>query len=97
MSVNKTYENYIRGMQADIFIKRQGIPYLGKVWPGLVYYPDSLNPHGQTFWDEMNRFRDHVLYDGIDPPYKINNSGSQYSINTRTVPASPMHFGNITA
>lgn len=107
-------------MQDNIFIKHDGIPYLGKVWPSAVYHPDFLNPCGQTFWgDDMNRFQDLVHYDGIwldmnkesnfntspptklslldDPPYTINNFGSQNLINTRTVSTSYMHFGNISA
>ncbi|XP_074281738.1 alpha-glucosidase-like [Silene latifolia] len=66
ISTNKTYDTYIRGIQSDVFIKRNGEPYLGSVWPGPVYYPDFLNPAAQTFWlDEIKRFRELLPFDGI--------------------------------
>ncbi|XP_071712832.1 alpha-glucosidase-like [Rutidosis leptorrhynchoides] len=66
ISVNTTYATYIRGLQADIYIKRDGKPYEGHSWPGIVNFLDFLHPKGEIFWgDEIKRFHDLVPFDGI--------------------------------
>ncbi|KAJ9562023.1 hypothetical protein OSB04_007183 [Centaurea solstitialis] len=103
ISVNMTYETYIRGLQADIYIKRDGVPYLGEVWPGIVHFPDFWNPKGAIFWgDEIKMFRDLLPFDGIwldmnEEANFITSPPSPNAINNKTVPASSLLFGNISA
>lgn len=66
ISINNTYNTYKRGMEEDVFIKHDNMPYQGVVWPGNIYYPDFLNSATGIFWrKEIENFNNLVPFDGL--------------------------------
>ncbi|QHO23014.1 hypothetical protein HN51_046817 [Arachis hypogaea] len=52
IAVNASYGVYQRGMANDVFIKHDGDPFLGQVWPGAAYFPDVLNLKTVSWWSD---------------------------------------------
>lgn len=112
ISVNDSYGTYARGISAGIFLQRNGSNYLGKVWPGNVYFPDFFHPNASNYWlGEIDMFRKIIPVDGlwIDMNEISNFITSQtlnqlddppykikHSVVDRTVPPSAIHYGNIS-
>lgn len=41
----KGYTAFDQGMQQDVFLKINGSPFIGKVWPNEAAYPDFTHPN----------------------------------------------------
>ncbi|ONK65726.1 uncharacterized protein A4U43_C06F300 [Asparagus officinalis] len=111
-NINNSYGTYLRGIGDGIFLRRNGSNYLGKVWPGDVYFPDFFHPNASDYWkEEINIFQKILPVDGlwIDMNEISNFITSQplnqlddppYKIKRavleKTVPPSAVHYGNIT-
>ncbi|MEO6548333.1 MAG: glycoside hydrolase family 31 protein [Ferruginibacter sp.] len=51
IKVEKGYDKYDEGLAKKYFVSNtKGEPYLGKAWPGEVYFPDFLNSKVRKWW-----------------------------------------------
>ncbi|KAG0478032.1 hypothetical protein HPP92_012751 [Vanilla planifolia] len=74
-------------------------PTASKFWSNEIsIFRKTLPVDG--LWIDMNEASNFItsppLTELDTPPYRINNSGVQRPINNNTVPASSLHFGNLT-
>jgi alpha-glucosidase (family GH31 glycosyl hydrolase) len=54
------------GVAGDVFINISGKQLVGKVWPGLVYYPDFFRPSTLVWWrNQIGSFHDELDFDGM--------------------------------
>jgi alpha-glucosidase len=41
-------------------------PFIGRVWPGYVVFPDWLNPNSYTWWiQQLKEFKEKINFDGL--------------------------------
>ncbi|WCJ19443.1 Alpha-glucosidase [Euphorbia peplus] len=85
IAVNSSYGVYQRGVAQDVFIKHNGKPYVGQVWPGGVNFPDFLNPKTVEWWvDEIRRFHEELL--AVDGLWIDMNEISNFCWGDCTIP-----------
>ncbi|PRP74424.1 putative alpha-glucosidase [Planoprotostelium fungivorum] len=55
------------GEKLNLWVKnRHGESFLGKVWPGLVYFPDWFHPSANEWWQaNVQRHHDIAAFDGM--------------------------------
>ena len=54
------------GIEADVFVNITGKRLVGKVWPGLVYYPDFFRQSTLVWWqNQIATFHDELDFDGM--------------------------------
>ncbi|KAG0503680.1 hypothetical protein HPP92_003752 [Vanilla planifolia] len=76
-------------------------PATAEFWSQEIsIFRDTLVPV-DGLWNDMNEIANLItsppLVAEVDfPPYSINNGGMRRPINWKTVPASALHFGNVT-
>jgi len=66
--IDNDYAAYQDGLKRDIFVRDPtGLNYsVGKVWPGLVMFPDWTHPNTTQYWfDHLKAFHDQIAIDGL--------------------------------
>eukprot|EP00892_Ulva_mutabilis_P001883 jgi/Ulvmu1/11696/UM008_0106.1 len=67
VKVDAGYPAYDAGLARGLFLRGvDGQPYVGRVWPGAVHFPDFLNPATHSYWEgQLREFHRLATWDGI--------------------------------
>lgn len=85
---------YDSGVSNDVWVKRvDGTPYVGRVWPEAVVFPDFLNPAVRHWWSGF--FKELVRL-GVSGVWNDMNEPALFNESTKTMPESNVHHGDPT-
>jgi alpha-glucosidase (family GH31 glycosyl hydrolase) len=66
IKIDRGYDAYDSGLKEDLFIKIDGKPFKGKVWPDWTYFPDWFHSSTAEWWkDQIEKWYEFVDIDGL--------------------------------
>ncbi len=89
IKTDTAYRVYRQGRRKRVFIKRpDGKVYKGRVWPGIVAYPDFTKPESRTWWADNHA----VLFNaGVRGIWNDMNEPSNFATDTGTLDETAIH------
>ena len=89
VKTDSSYRVYRQGRRKRVFIRRpDGRVYKGRVWPGVVAYPDFARPASRTWWADNHK----ALFDaGVRGIWNDMNEPSNFAIDTGTLDETALH------
>ncbi|MFT3770715.1 MAG: glycoside hydrolase family 31 protein [Minicystis sp.] len=94
IKVDPGYDVYADGLAKGYFVKQNGVPYVGQVWPGDASFPDFTSPDVRAWWGTLVE-RD--LDEGVTGLWIDMNEPSNFVAGTEgTVPGDAVCAGDGT-
>ncbi|MBP7892326.1 MAG: DUF4968 domain-containing protein [Firmicutes bacterium] len=89
VKADSQYPVYRQGGRKRVFIRRRdGRVYKGRVWPGVVAYPDFARPASRTWWADNHK----TLFDaGVRGIWNDMNEPSNFAADTGTLDETALH------
>jgi len=85
------YAVYDSGTAHDVWVKdAHGQDYHGKVWPGLVSFPDFTRPQTRQWWSALYK---NYMAQGVDGVWNDMNEPSVFDVPDQTMPVDNWHRG----
>jgi alpha-glucosidase len=85
---NQNYAPYDSGTAGDHFVKRNGAPYVGPVWPGPSVFPDFTRKVTRDWWGTLYKG---FLAEGVAGFWNDMNEPAVFTYPTKTMPDDVQH------
>jgi alpha-glucosidase len=85
---NQNYHPYDSGIATDQFVKENGKPYIGAVWPGPSVFPDFTQQSTRTWFASL--YKD-FINDGVAGFWDDMNEPAVFTYPSKTMPDDVVH------